>query len=71
MKDIWVDYKKLTGIFIDPYGKTRIYQDHVPLIVSLINKSLADIVDPYSKHARLNLIGKLSIVKDGLLAIGD
>jgi hypothetical protein len=72
IESILLEYKRLTGITLDRYGKTRLYQDHVNLIVKLL-KDEANELSQYSKerkHLTL-IIAKFEQVEEGLLAIGD
>lgn len=66
--------KEVSSIAIDPYGTTRIYPNHVKLIISLIKDQLskAKIDKKLLKHNGLNLIlGHLETASGGLLIIGD
>jgi hypothetical protein len=69
--EILTEFKRLTGIYIDPYGTTRIHQEFIELLVSKINKSLDAVRDKNKNGSRLKLLDKLTGVKDGLFIVGD
>jgi hypothetical protein len=64
--------KKLSGIVIDQYGKTRLHYDHVQLIVQLIDahRALLNPDDKLSKRL-LAVKKKFSSIDADLVAIGD
>jgi hypothetical protein len=69
LQNVLAEYKKLTGLIIDQYGNTRIHEDHVKLIVKLIDKSL---VNNYHPDLQLLQIKENfnSNIKN-LIAVGD
>jgi hypothetical protein len=71
IEEILIELKRLTGVYIDPYGTTRIYQEFIELLMSKINKSLDIVRDKNKNVSRLKLLDKLTEVKEGLLIVGD
>ncbi|WP_295714951.1 hypothetical protein [Mucilaginibacter sp.] len=69
IEEILIEFKRLTGIYIDPYGTTRIHQEFIELLLSKINKSLDMVRD--KNVSRVTLLDKLTGVKEGLFIVGD
>jgi hypothetical protein len=69
--EILIEFKRLTGIYIDPYGTTRIHQEFIELLMSKINKNLDTVKDKNKSISQLKLLDKLMGVKDGLFIVGD
>lgn len=65
--------KKTTGVTIDPYGTTRIYANHIWLMISLIQRSLLTLNNSIlSKHAILSrVLARFKEVQEGFIIIGD
>ena len=55
-------FKSSTGIIIDEYGTTRLYFDHVKLLLELISKETSDFKGILKKAVELKI---------GLLIEGD
>jgi hypothetical protein len=72
IESIFLEYKRLTGITLDRYGKTRLYQDHVSLIVKLLEDTAIKL-SPYSYQSKqlTRIVAKFKQGEEGLLAIGD
>ena len=66
-------YKKKTGLAIDKYGTTRMAQDHIHLIIDLIELQLKDVGSGAGKSNErlLQIVAKLKLAKSDLLAVGD
>lgn len=64
-------FKKATGLYINLYDDVKLYQDHVKLLLSLINSSLSGIWDKNRKLIRQGLLSKFNVSKDGFLMVGD
>ncbi|EHQ30122.1 hypothetical protein [Mucilaginibacter paludis] len=74
LKDVWLGLKNATGIYIDQYGKTRIYPTQVKLIASLIKEHLEKISSSDEKAKRpyfFDLYNKFVETEGGLIALGD
>lgn len=63
LDDVWSQYKKLTGVYIDAYGTTRIYPEHVTLIKKLLLN--------HSDKAAKKLLSYLDKSNEGYLLLGD
>ncbi|MBS7565760.1 hypothetical protein KHS38_15230 [Mucilaginibacter sp. Bleaf8] len=72
IESILFEYKRATGITLDRYGNTRLYQDHVSLIIKLLESTATELpqYSQQSKHLAL-IISKFEQAEDDLLAIGD
>jgi len=69
LQSVLAEYKKLTGLSIDQFGDTHIHEDHVKLIVELIEESLTN-----NHHSDLQLLQIKKKFKENirnLIAIGD
>lgn len=71
LHDLFEEFRKLTGNYINPYGTNRIYQDHIELILSLIKGHLNTNTKKDNKQIFMKIVVELSKSKNGLLAIGD
>ncbi|AYL98629.1 hypothetical protein [Mucilaginibacter celer] len=74
LQEVLVKLKKVSGVEIDPYGTTRIYPDHVELIISLIKAELLEgkTNKELKKHEVLNrLLRYFETASNGLLVIGE
>jgi hypothetical protein len=72
LKEVLAQYKKLTGVYIDPYGKTSVYQDHVQLIIKLLNEYInRNKLDEFLEVRLNEILNQLLEVKNGLLALGE
>jgi len=73
LDDVITEYKRRTGLYLDPYRDTYLYQDHINLLVQLMGEQLN--YPTKNKHAETirlqGIISKFSLATDGLLAIGD
>jgi transcriptional antiterminator Rof (Rho-off) len=62
--------RKKTGVYIDAYGKSRIYRNHVELLVSFMTESMKEAT--LDKRKTLSeTIAKFKIVDKGFLTEGD
>lgn len=43
------ELQKKTGVFIDPYGKCKIYPDHLKIIQKALENSKSDVASRFSK----------------------
>jgi hypothetical protein len=74
MFKVLVDFKKLTGIYIDPYGTTKIYPDHIKLIISIFENYLNQLNTKKNyvlKERLVKLSDEFRKVKGGLFVVGD
>jgi len=71
MDDIFMEFKKLTGNYVDPYGRNRIYKEHVELIMSIIKKHLNTDPDKEKIRSLSKIYEEFSESRNGLFAIGD
>ncbi|WP_158534271.1 hypothetical protein [Paracidovorax avenae] len=42
-----MDLQKKTGVFIDPYGKCKIYPDHLKIIIGTLEGNRIDVVSRF------------------------
>ena len=69
LKSTLEEYKKRTGLTIDQYAMTRIHENHVKLIIELIEKSLTDNHQPDLQLLQIKEKFKANIRH--LIAVGD
>jgi len=62
--------RKKTGVYIDPYGKGRIYRNHVELLVSSMTESMKESASNKRKILSETLL-KFKTVDQGFLTEGD
>ena len=62
--------RKKTGVYIDPYGKGRIYRNHVELLVSFMTESMKESASNKRKILSETLL-KFKTVDQGFLTEGD
>ena len=62
--------RKKTGVYIDAYGKSRIYRNHVELLVSFMAESMKEATSDKRKILS-ETIAKFKIVDKGFLTEGD
>jgi len=62
--------KKKTGVYIDPYGKSRIYRSHVEMLVSFMTESMKEAASNKRKILSETII-KFKTVDQGFLTEGD
>jgi hypothetical protein len=62
--------RKKTGVYIDPYGKSRIYRSHVKLLVSFMSESVKESASNKRKILS-ETIAKFKTVDQGFLTEGD
>ncbi|WP_208942316.1 hypothetical protein [Paracidovorax avenae] len=43
----FLDLQKKTGVFIDPYGKCKIYPDHLKIIINALEGNRIDVVSRF------------------------
>jgi hypothetical protein len=66
------ELKQKTGITLDPYSTTRLYQNQIDIISRcLFSRQLQDVTKYKREDLAAIIREKLSIFKDGLIAIGD
>jgi hypothetical protein len=71
IRQVLEKFQKLTGVYLDPYGTTRIYFDQVRLLNTMLETYLNDIKD-YKENKRISIIlDKLKIIEGDILALGD
>ncbi|MES2275833.1 MAG: hypothetical protein V4592_07415 [Bacteroidota bacterium] len=68
LKNVFKIYKDKTGLYIDPYANIRIYQDHVELIIKLIE---AEIGHSKNQDKLQSILNRFKQADAGLLATGD
>ncbi len=71
INDILLEFKKLTGVFFDTYGNTRLHQDFVEIISTRIRESLFYTNNKNSRLIRQKLLANFGAVKGGLWMVGD
>lgn len=62
--------RKKTGVYIDPYGKSRIYRNHVELFVSFMTESMKEAASNKRKILSETIL-KFKTVDEGFLTEGD
>lgn len=62
--------KKKTGVYIDAYGKSRIYRDHVEMLVSFMTECMKESSSNKGKILS-ETITKFKTVDKGFLTEGD
>jgi hypothetical protein len=62
--------RKKTGMYIDPYGKGRIYRTHVELLVSFMTESMKESASNKRKILSETLLN-FKTVDEGFLTEGD
>lgn len=67
-----VELKQRTGITLDPYGNTKLYQNQINMMIQCLQSKQPN-NNYYPKNDDLSsaIIKKLNLFNDGLIAIGD
>ncbi len=67
-----VELKQKTGVILDPYGNTKLYQNQINMIIQYLQSKQPN-NNYYPKNDGLSsaIIKKLNLFNDGLIAIGD
>ncbi|WP_157768745.1 hypothetical protein [Paracidovorax avenae] len=59
------DLQKDTGVFIDPYGKCKIYPDHLKIIIKTLEGKSSDIVSEFVDFLKLVVEQQEVLIADG------
>jgi len=72
LRPVVVQFRKLTGIVIDQYGKTRLHHVHVQLIIELIEELVTLKNESTQLYKQLLIVKeKFASVNADLIAVGD
>ncbi|QEC77673.1 hypothetical protein [Mucilaginibacter ginsenosidivorax] len=67
---VFLHLREKTGLYIDAYGKSRIYRSHVDMLVSFMTESMKESASNKRKILS-ETITKFKIVDQGFLTEGD
>jgi|EndMetStandDraft_4_1072995.scaffolds.fasta_scaffold04298_3 hypothetical protein len=70
IEDVFLQIKKQTGVYIDAYGKSRIYRSHVELVIALMMETMKA-SDSNKRKVLSETIIKFKTVDQGFLTEGD
>ena len=70
------EFKKMTGLYIDQYSSTRIYPDHVRLLMNLLDKAanyndIKNEKNDFNNKLLRRLYDDFSQTTGTLIAVGD
>jgi hypothetical protein len=65
LEQVFEELQKKTGVFIDPYGKCKIYPDHLKIIQKALEKSKSDVGARFSKFLDGAIFQEEVVTADG------